>query len=413
MPPGEDPNKPKKRRDELAEEVKAPETDLEPTSPDAIEYDKLVGEAPSLVAKYADIVGQRLAGDWWDTPHSLIAFGTSSTAAVELIEKRPAGVPRAIAIGADLQEVVTSILMECVSQKRLLICVVSRGVYRGGAVPPPGDELGRSRRLAHRGAGFLAEDRINRLEYEDGRRNILSLVQHLAGENFRPECRGVSNTAPNPWTTRLVRPRSGSGPSWYSLNANDLIDRVRVGMEGLEEPDVEFLLQLTSLPKECEPWLVGEKSQAERLREALDEALAGVRMPAAEESLAEVSAPVDGVALARSVWQSLRAEMKEVIEVRIRELSQQRLETFEEKAAVAAELHQAMVDWGFRAIAPATGQASFLRCKQTKKNPLGFFSFESIADAPVVAPIEADPPKTPSVLPPFRLTDPPPDRRRK
>lgn len=409
MPPGEDPNKPKKRRDDQAEEVRAPDTDLQPTSAGAIEYAQQVRSAPLHIARYAADVVRGLAGEWWDGPHGIVAYGTSSSYVTQLFERRANGDARLIV--SDLQEVATAVFMEAAAKKRALVCIISVSAADTASVDPRTGLL-QQRELAEKASSLIAGDRLDHRDLVDGRDAVLHLLSQVSQPNFRPTCRWVADVAPARWTTKPLRARSEAGRSWFLVDPSDGLELVRNAMEALKAPGAELLLHLTSLPKECEPWLVGEKSQAERLHQALDNALTGMSMPASEEPLAEVSAPVDGVALARSVWQSLRAQMKEVIEARIRELSEQRFETFEEKAAVAAELHQAMMEWGYRAVSPRTGRAAYLRChRQDKVNPNGCFQFRDIAGAVEVAQPDESAPMTSVRLPPFGLTDPPPDKR--
>lgn len=409
MPTGEDPNKPKKRRPGQAEEVKAPETDFEPTSPGAIEHDKRRDASPDLIAQHAAAVARGLIGERWDDPHSIIAFGTSATVAVQVFEKRANSNARLV--GPDLAELATSFFMEAARTKRPLVCVLSLSGVTGVDQRALTPEERRSRVLAHQAAAVLVKSRFNRHELEDGREPLLDLITQTSQTSFRPRCYVLSDYALKSGQGVSQSYRAASGQQWYAVHPMEALVLVAGAMEVLKQRESEFLLQLTSFPKECEPWLVGEKSHAERLHQALDHALAGVTMPAAEESLADVSAPINGVAMARSVWLSLRSEMKEVIEARIRELSEQRFETFEEKAAVAAELHQAMMDWGYRAISPSSGQVAFFRCRQTAKNKPGYFYFEDIRNSTIVGAPDPDAPRAANRIPPFRLADPPPDRR--
>lgn len=405
MLPVEEPDNPKKRPFDPTEKFEAPRSDPEPTPPEVIEYEERLAETPNLIAQYADDIARGLIGGVWDSPHRIFAFGASTSVAVQVFENRETADARLLR--TELKEVASSIFMEAARTKRPLVCIISlSGVLAATPRTLTADER-RSQVLAHRAAALLVKDRFYRRELEDAREPLLELLAELSQPGFRPRCHVVTDVALASGGGVPKRFKAASGQTWYLVSPLEARALVACASEILRRRESEFLLQLTSFPKGCEPWLVGEKSHAERLHEALDRALEGLSMPAAEKPLAEVSGPADGVAIAHSVWQSLRAEMKEVIEARIRELSLQRFETFEEKAAVAAELHQAMMEWGFRAVSPSSGHPSALRCRQTAKNPRGFFYLQDIVGSdPVEAP-DPEAPRASASLPVFTLTDPP------
>lgn len=403
MPPGEDPNKPKKRRDEQAEKAAWPETNFEPTLPEDSAYDRRVDDAPSLIARHGDDIARGVIGEWWDSPHRLVAFGARSSYVVQVFEQREKGQP--VLLGTNLKEVATPLFMEAAVSKRPLVCLLS--LSGALAVNPRRltDEERSSRVLAHQAAAWLAKDRLGRRDVEDGRKPLLDLLAEISQPSFTPRCHIISDVAMVAGGRRPWRFRAASGENWYLVRPSEAFNLVASAMEALGRRESEFLLLLTSLPKGCEPWLVGEKSQAARLHEAVDRALEGISTPAAEEPLAEVSAPINGVALARSVWQSLRAEMKEVIEARVRQLSQLTLETFEQKREVEAELRMAMDAWGFRAVAPRSGKPAYLRCRVQERNPYGQFYFSDVPRSEVVQPPDPEGVVASAQVPLFSLTD--------
>lgn len=289
--------------------------------------------------------------------------------------------------------------------------------------------------LAHQAAAWLAKDRLGRRDVEDGRKPLLDLLAEISQPSFTPRCHIISDVAMVAGGRRPWRFRAASGENWYLVRPSEAFYLVASAMEVLGRRESEFLLLLTSLPKECEPRPVDTRTLANKLHQAVDVALADVALPSKENalavdppqvapdsktedlpstdapSLADASAPVDGMALARSVWQSLRTEMKGVIEARIRELSEQSLETYEEKAAVAAEVRRVCDEWGFRAIAPATGRPAYLRCRTDPDHSKGQFYFQVIRHAEPVAEPKSSVKNATAQFPNFSLTDKPVDRR--
>jgi hypothetical protein len=189
-------------------------------------------------------------------------------------------------------------------------------------------------------------------------------------------------------------------------------DRVTYCLNALTRMLVEkrafVLVVLTVLPPPClHRWMREEKRQ--EFQDAVRESLKSFDLSGAEFSLA----PREQLSQFHSVWVAVRTEIKSRLEAVIAGLQNQRFETFDEKADVAAEINQVLDDWGFRAISPSTGRAAYFFCRGGgKRNPNGFFAFEDIDSESVpVGPVQPDAPRATVHIHPFRLTDVPPDSR--
>lgn len=255
-----------------------------------------------------------------------------------------------------------------------------------------------------------------------------SLVRYAA-EDLGSRCLFLSDVAPQGQEDLPFIRAQGSGQRWFLLTPEGAVALVRVLLPGILQLGTDCLVALTSVPHQCEFWRMGDRTQAQRLHDAIDRALAAVQMPNVEEPLAEVSGPVnsavsrtdqgpasdaldaevsaslEAVSLPRTVWQSLRAEMKDVIEARVRELSQMKLETYEQKRNVEAELRSVMDAWGFRAVAPRSGKPAYLRCRVQERNPYGQFYFSDVPRSEVVQPPDPEGVVASAQVPLFSLTD--------
>lgn len=166
------------------------------------------------------------------------------------------------------------------------------------------------------------------------------------------------------------------------------------------------LVVLTVLPPSClHRWMREERFQ--EFQSAVIESMRTFDLSREQLALS----PREQLSQLHSIWVAMRAEIKTRFEAVIERLSNERFETFKEKAEVAADINQLLDDWGFRAINPASGRPAYLRCRQQERNPRGQFLFQDIDGAEVVAPPDEGAPKATVALPVFRLTDPPPNRR--
>lgn len=409
VPPEETPDKAKPKGRPERPTTTPPRVEIEAVPASTLEDQEFLRAAPVAIADYGTAVLCGIFGARYEEAPALSGF-QSALAPQSLLWLRASGGADAQVVSGTPLAAAKAVVQSAAEARKAVVCVLSLSLAFRSQARWLTDEEQRSRKVAHHGAAALASAWKNRAQTQtDALSNVL---EFLGNPMLRPECQFVSDLGLVGHEQANQFCALDSGQRWFRVSASEAV-ALAEGVQRLSKgTGFEFHLVLTSVQKGWDAGSVGGETR-QRLFEALSAGLEGATLPAAEVTLAEASGPEDGVALARSVWQSLRAEMKVILERRIEELSKQTFETYEEKAAVAAELHQAMLDWGFRAIAPATGQATFLRCKQTTKNPRGFFWFESIADAPVVAAVQADAPKAPSTLPPFRLADQPPDRRRK
>lgn len=284
-----------------------------------------------------------------------------------------------------------------------------------------------ARSLAADLAGHIRES-FGEIVLPRGDAELESLVRYAA-EDLGSRCLFLSDVAPQGQEDVPFIRAQGSGQRWFLLTPEGAVALVRVLLPGILQLGTDCLVALTSVPHQCELWRMGDRTQAQRLHDAIDRALAAVKMPPVELPLAEISGPVESAvsptarppasdapdaevsaslgaaSLPRTVWQSLRAEMKGVIEARVRELSQMKLETYEQKREVEAELRSVMDAWGFRAVAPRSGKPAYLRCRVQERNPYGQFYFSDVPRSEVVQPPDPEGVVASAQVPLFSLTD--------
>lgn len=187
------------------------------------------------------------------------------------------------------------------------------------------------------------------------------------------------------------------------LNAlSDLAGPVETGTTAL----FPFLIQIS---KECDRrWMLEKNGVLSAAAKSLFDAVGEVDLSAAAAPGAEDLLRI------QSVWEVARAEVKGRLEAVIKKLSQEPLETFEEKRDLAAMLMQAIDRWGFRALSPFNQQPAFLRVLRgpSKKGQEGYFQFETRSEDGARK-SGRDYKGTFEQLPAFTLVDRPTDRRRK
>jgi hypothetical protein len=409
VPPEETPDKAKPKGRPERPTTQPPRVEIEAVPASLLEDEEFLRAAPVAIADYGTAVLRGIFGARYEEAPTLSGF-QSVLAPQSLLWSRATGRENGQLVSGTPLEAAKDVVQSAAEAKRAVVCVLSLSLGIAGKARKLTNEEQGFRKVAHHSAAALASAWKSRAQAQtDALSNVL---EFLGNPKLRPECQFVSDLGLVGHVQAKQVRALDSGQRWFKVSASEAV-ALTEGVQRLSKgPGFEFHLLLTSLPKRWESWPVGGDTHGDRLHAALDRALTGVSMPAVEKPLEEMAGPTDGVAIARAVWQSLRTEMKGVIEERIRELSQQTFETYEEKAAVAAELHQAMLDWGFRAISPQTGRASYLRChRQDRVNPNGCFQFRDIAGADVVAAPDADAPMTSVRLAFFRLTDAPPDKR--
>lgn len=163
---------------------------------------------------------------------------------------------------------------------------------------------------------------------------------------------------------------------------------------------------LASVSDACErQWVFEDELRA--LGEAARAALTEIR-PTQQSAL--------GAAFDRfgGTWQAVRQEVKPQLEALIESISKLTFETFEEKSEVAARLNELLEEWRFRAISPSTGRAAYFQCRSAARSPKGHFFFQDIdPDSAPVGDFDPDGPKAPSRVPAFKLTDIPPNPRKR
>ena len=409
VPPEETPDKAKPKGRPERPTTTPPRVEIEAVPASRLEDEEFLRAAPVAVADYGTAVLRGIFGARYEEAPALSGF-QSALAPQSLLWLRASGGADAQVVSGTPLEAAKAVAQSAAEAKNAVVCVLSLSLAFPSHARWLTDEEQRSRKVAHHGAAALASAWASQAQTQaDALSNVL---EFLGNPKLRPACQFVADLGLVGHEQTNQFRASDSGQRWFRVSAIEAVALAEAVQRLSKGPGFEFHLLLTSVAKGWESWLVGGETHGDRLHAALDRALTGLSMPTVEKPLEEMAGPTDGVAIARAVWQSLRAEMKGVIEERIRELSQQTFETYEEKAEVAAELHQAMLDWGFRAISPRTGRASYLRChRQDKVNPNGCFQFRDIAGADVVAAPDADAPMTSVRLAFFRLTDAPPDKR--
>jgi len=163
----------------------------------------------------------------------------------------------------------------------------------------------------------------------------------------------------------------------------------------------DLFIHLTTESLECERRWVREERK-EQVQVAASEFL---DLFAQDQHTGLPTDPRGVLPEATLLWQAVRSVVKEWLENVIVVHANLKLDTYEEKQRVTEGLTAAMHQWGFVAIAPASGLPSYLRCRQTTKNPRGFFYFESLPGVEEASPPQADAKSTPVKLPAFKLTD--------
>ncbi len=407
MPPEETPDKAKPKGRPERPTTTPPRVEIEAVPASTLEDQEFLRVAPVAIADYGTAVLRAIFGARYEEAPTLSGF-QSVLAPQTFLWLRATGEADAQVVSGPPLEAAKAVVQSAAEARKALVCVLSLSLGIAGKVRRLTNKEQSSRKVAHHGAAALASAWKNREQTQtDALSNVL---EFLGNPMLRPECQFVSDLGLVGHEQANQFRVLDSGQRWFRVSASEAV-ALAEGVQRLSKgTGFEFHLVLTSVQKGWDAGSVGEETR-QRLFEALSAGLEGATLPAAEVSLAEASGPEDGVALARSVWQSLRAEMKVILERRIEELSKQTFETFEEKAAIARELHRAITEWGFRAVSPSTGRASFLRCRRQDENPRGKFFFQEIAGAPVVAEPDPNASRTPVRLPAFRLTDAPPDRR--
>lgn len=169
----------------------------------------------------------------------------------------------------------------------------------------------------------------------------------------------------------------------------------------LHHEDSALVVTVASVSEACERWWVFE-DKAKTLSEATQAFLKDADLDGAR-------APDTALSKLNIAWQTVRQEMKVALEGLIESLSTRTLETFEEKAEIAARLNEQLDAWKFRAVSPSTGRAAYFQCRVGERNPKGYFFFQDIdADSEPVRAGNPDGPKAPGQIPIFVLTDAPP-----
>jgi hypothetical protein len=174
----------------------------------------------------------------------------------------------------------------------------------------------------------------------------------------------------------------------------------------LHHEESALVVTVASVSEACERWWVFE-DKAKTLSEATQAFLKDADLDGAR-------APDTALSKLNIAWQTVRQEMKVALEGLIESLATRSFETFEEKAEIAARLNEQLEAWRFRAISPTTGRAAYFQCRVAARSPKGHFFFQDVdPDASPVGPVDPTGPKAPSRVPPFKLTDIPPNLRRR
>lgn len=178
----------------------------------------------------------------------------------------------------------------------------------------------------------------------------------------------------------------------------------------LNRGGASVVITVALLPKTYDAGWV-ERDRKDDLRDAAEQALDAIDLAGATGPGVD---PVAALSQIRSLWEVTRAEVKTKLEEVIVALSKVRLDTFDEKKVLAAEIQKTMELWGFRAVSP-DGNPAILRCNQTPRNPNGYFLFDEGLTAKSQDGTDSAQRRTrgaPAQLPAFKLVDRPPDRRR-
>lgn len=174
----------------------------------------------------------------------------------------------------------------------------------------------------------------------------------------------------------------------------------------LADDGATLVVTVASVSQTCERWWVFEekiKALAQAARAVLEEP----KIDGFEDADAAFST-------FRFAWQSVRQEVKATLEEFIESLSTQPFETFEDKAKIAAQLNEQLDAWSFKAISPSTGRAAYFQCRVAARSPKGHFFFQDVdPESAPVGPVDPDGPRAPSRIPAFKLTDAPPNPRRR
>lgn len=174
----------------------------------------------------------------------------------------------------------------------------------------------------------------------------------------------------------------------------------------LHHEDSALVVTVASVSEACERWWVFE-DKAKTLSEATQAFLKDADLDGAR-------APDTALSKLNIAWQTVRQEMKVALEGLIESLSTRTFDTFEEKAEIAARLNEQLEAWRFRAISPTTGRAAYFQCRVAARSPKGHFFFQDVdPEASPVGAVDPAGPKAPSRVPPFKLTDFPPNPRRR
>lgn len=214
--------------------------------------------------------------------------------------------------------------------------------------------------------------------------------------------------------------RAGSSPSArtgvMAVSAIDLLRHAERLTEWVSKGKADLFMALTIVSPQCERRWMGE------LEPSTPEAVSGA--PDLKSSNVPRLALADALGAlddATALWRSARESARAHIEAAIVTLSKYKLKTFEEKRQVAMLLNDAMNTWGFRPLSPHTQRPATLRPRQASPGAAGTFQFDE--QKPAKASDAESAPKSKgghedahggdAQLPVFRLTDRPPDRRRR
>lgn len=254
---------------------------------------------------------------------------------------------------------------------------------------------------------------------EPSNEELVKLGEHLANDGAKPirvvllsssDAHSRLRLERNP---AILRSRNASpiphGQGRWCLQL--LADRVVGGWESFAgNPDQRMLVlaTLTWIPVAClSSWVYEDTLKAVRAAVEREVGTLDGELPLLRAD------PKAGTKHYLDLWNEQRELFKPRLEALIEILSEREYPTYAEKSAIAAELHELMMAWGFRAISPKTGHPAYLRChQQDDVNPNGCFQFRDINGTEPLAQPTPNARTTSVRLPVFLLTDAPPDRRR-
>jgi hypothetical protein len=188
-----------------------------------------------------------------------------------------------------------------------------------------------------------------------------------------PACqhRALALVRASPESLRGFGLLAGSSPGLARCPHAQLEDVLNAYASKLNNGGASLLITVALLPKSYDAGWV-ERDRKDDIREAARQALDGIDLAGATGPAAS---PMAALSEIRSVWEVTRAEVKVKLEETIVALSKVRLDTFEEKKSLAAELQRTMAMWGFRAQSPE-GNPAILRCNRSPRSPHGYYVFD-------------------------------------